>query len=135
MAIVSYHLPKEISIAFIYNEARKGINARLIDELVTPLGFTRSDAAMMLGINLKTLSKYVSVGQTLEPADGEIALKAAKLGQRGLEVFGNAEEFQAWLSEPAFGLYNKIPKEMLNTSAGFDLVQNELDNIAFGDLA
>jgi putative toxin-antitoxin system antitoxin component (TIGR02293 family) len=54
---------------------------------------------------------------------------------KGQKVFGNPESFRRWLEKPAYGLDEQIPLDLLQTSGGIDLVMEELDRIAYGDLA
>jgi putative toxin-antitoxin system antitoxin component (TIGR02293 family) len=55
--------------------------------------------------------------------------------KKGEEIFGNQEEFQKWIEQPAYGLGFRVPKSMIQTSSGIDLVADELTRIEFGDLA
>ena len=74
-------------------------------------------------------------GKQLSPASGELMLKILSLFKKGEKIFGNAEEFQKWIERPAYGLGFKVPKELMQTTAGIDLVMDELIRIEYGDLA
>ena len=50
-------------------------------------------------------------------------------------MFGSIEEFNKWIAEPAFGLGNKTPQDLLDTITGIELVGEELTRIEYGDLA
>ena len=62
-------------------------------------------------------------------------LKLFSLFKKGEIVFGNSDEFQKWIEKPAYGLGYKIPKELMQTPAGIDLIMDELIRIEYGDLA
>ncbi len=50
----------------------------------------------------------------------------AKLFGMGYEVFDSKNKFKNWLMEPLKTLGNKIPFELLDSSLGFEMVENEI---------
>ncbi len=70
----------------------------------------------------------------MKTKEGELLVKLSALFQRGTEIFGSMQEFIHWLGEPAYGLDHQVPLELLYTSEGVNLVADEVERIAYGDL-
>jgi putative toxin-antitoxin system antitoxin component (TIGR02293 family) len=116
-------------------EARKGVLARIAFEVANRLHLHADQLADILHTSTKTLRNYRQSKKKLNPAHSEQTLKLLAMHTKGQKVFGNPESFRRWLEKPAYGLDEQIPLDMLQTSGGIDLVMEELDRIAYGDLA
>ncbi|MBK8565964.1 MAG: DUF2384 domain-containing protein [Saprospiraceae bacterium] len=122
--------------AYIVSTSRSGVSSLRFFGLADFTGLTREWLATeFLGLSLKTLQRYVQEAKALAPREGEAVLKLEALYKKGIEVFGNRDEFNGWLKEPAFGLGGQVPLELLNMSTGIDLVMQELIRIEFGATA
>ncbi|MEX0986625.1 MAG: MbcA/ParS/Xre antitoxin family protein, partial [Bacteroidales bacterium] len=55
----------------------------------------------------------------------------AKLFSLGHEVFDSKEDFRGWLMTPSKALGNKKPWDLLDSSLGFDMVENEISRIKY----
>jgi putative toxin-antitoxin system antitoxin component (TIGR02293 family) len=122
--------------AYIVSTSRSGVSSLRFFGLADFTGLTREWLATeFLGLSLKTLQRYVQEAKTLAPREGEAVLKLEALYKKGIEVFGNRDEFNGWLKEPAFGLGGQVPLELLSMSTGIDLVMQELVRIEFGATA
>lgn len=113
-------------------EAAAGVSVSAIFDLIQLTHLNKSFFAGMLNLSTKTLDRYHQVGKQLNPASGELILKIFSLFKKGEKIFGNMSEFQKWIEQPAYGLRFKIPKEMMQTSSGIDLIMEELERIAYG---
>lgn len=111
------------------------VEAQAVFDLADRTGLKKEQLAELLETSLKTLKRYQQEQKKLNAKESELVLKLFALFDRGEEVFGNTAEFRAWLQEPAYGLGNQVPQELLFTSEGVNLVIDELDRIAYGDLA
>ena len=116
-------------------EARKGILATVAFEVANAMQLHVDQLAEILHITTKTLRNYRQGQRKLNAAHSEQTLKLLALQIKGGKVFGEANAFRRWLEKPAYGLDDQIPLELLETSGGIDLVMEELDRIAYGDLA
>ena len=94
-----------------------------------------SDASIGEFFRLKTINRYKQEKKKLNPRNSELILKLLALYSKGIEVFGKLESFNNWLMKPAFGIGNKTPFSLMNTSTGIDLIFEELIRIEYGDLA
>jgi len=116
-------------------EAAAGVYASSFFDLTSLFHFTKEELASMFHISLKSLIRYRDSKQKLNPAQSEQVLKLKSLHKKGIELFGNDEAFHRWLDKPAYGLGNRTPVQLMNTSTGIDLIIDELKRIEWGDLA
>ena len=116
-------------------EARADVLAKTAFDVASVLQLHADELANLLHTTTKTLRTYRQAKKRLGPAASEQVLKLLALARRGEEVFGNAAAFRRWLSKPAYGLGGQSPLALLQTSGGIDLVTEEADRIAYGDLA
>lgn len=114
--------------------AHKGVTANIFDDVVKLYG-NHHYLAEIVDLNLKTIHKYQSQNINLSPARSELLLKLIALYKKGVTVFGNQKSFLNWLSKPAYGIDNYKPFEVIKTSDGIGLVEEELDRIQYGDTA
>lgn len=122
--------------SYIVSTSRSGVSSLRFFDLADYTGLTREWLATeFLGLSLKTLQRYAQEAKPLSPREGEAILKLEALYQKGIEVFGNRDEFNSWLKEPAFGLGGQVPLELLSMSTGIDMVMEELIRIEFGATA
>lgn len=115
--------------------SRRGVDAVLFFDLAELSGYRREEIAPLFDMSLKTLLRYKETNRKFSPAAGEQALKMLALFQHGEAVFGSVSEFRSWLDAPAYGLGNQHPFDLMQTSGGIDLIDDELSRIEFGALA
>ena len=120
---------------WIVEEAAAGVPASALIDLIDMTHLNKNFIAGMLNLSTRTIDRYLKGDNLLNPSSGELMLKLFSLFKKGEKIFGNADEFQKWIEKPAYGLGYKFPKELMQTSAGIDLIQDELTRIAYGDLA
>jgi putative toxin-antitoxin system antitoxin component (TIGR02293 family) len=120
---------------WIVEEAAAGVPASVLFDLINLTHLNKDFIANMLNLSTKTVDRYRHGEKLLNPASGELMLKLFSLFKKGEKVFGNSDEFQKWIEKPAYGLGYKIPKELMQTPAGIDLIMDELIRIEYGDLA
>jgi putative toxin-antitoxin system antitoxin component (TIGR02293 family) len=116
-------------------EARKGIMATVAFEVAQAMELHVDQLADILHITTKTLRNYRQGKRKLNASHSEQTLKLLALQLKGHKVFGVPTAFRRWLEKPAYGLDDQVPLDLLETSGGIDLVMEELDRIAYGDLA
>lgn len=122
--------------AYIVSTSRSGVSSLRFFGLADFTGLNREWLATeFLGLSLKTLQRYAQEAKTLTPREGEAVLKLEALYKKGIEIFGNRDEFNSWLEQPAFGLGGQVPLELISMSTGIDLVMDELVRIEFGATA
>ncbi len=115
--------------------SRRGVDAMLFFDLAELSGYKREEIAPLFDTSLKTLLRYKETKRKLSPTAGELGLKMLALFQHGEAIFGTIAEFRSWLDVPAYGLGNQRPFDLMQTSGGIDLIDDELSRIEFGALA
>jgi putative toxin-antitoxin system antitoxin component (TIGR02293 family) len=122
------------NIAILMN-AKKGLRPQAVFDFISLSELSNLLVEKALNKTLKTFIAYKTANTTLDPIVSEKLLKLFSLYDKGLTVFGNAREFNKWMAEPAFGLGNLVPGNLLDTITGIELITEELTRIAYGDLA
>jgi putative toxin-antitoxin system antitoxin component (TIGR02293 family) len=70
-----------------------------------------------------------------ESGKAEEVMDIVALFEKGTEVFGSEERFRLWMKQPAYGLGEQIPLDLLQKADGIELILDELIRIEYGDLA
>jgi putative toxin-antitoxin system antitoxin component (TIGR02293 family) len=128
---IPYHSVHD-SRMWLVEEAAAGISATTINDLIGFTSLSKEFFAGILNISTKTLSRYLVQRKKLNPANSEILLKMKQVYVKGRELFMTPDAFEAYVETPSPGLQNRIPKELMQTSTGIDLVMEELIRIEYG---
>lgn len=115
--------------------SKKGLLPQAVFDFIVLTDFSFPYVEKVLNKTIKTFTSYKKNKTPLDPVLSEKLLKFFALYNKGQNVFGTVDEFNKWLSEPAFGLGNMVPKDLLETITGIELVSQELTRIEYGDLA
>lgn len=110
---------------------RKGLSKKNLDHLMTTTGLDIESIANILHISERTFHRYTNV-TTLNPEISERIFEIARLYTRGEEAFGDLSSFKTWMSFPSKALGSRPPKELLDTSLGIKLIEDELVRIEQG---
>jgi len=120
----------------IVKSANEGIDASVFSEIVEMSGMNKTYLAEeIFDVSVKTLQRHQKEKKKLNPRNSEVALKLLSLFEKGIQIFSSMNSFMSWLSKPAYGLGEKVPKDLLNTITGIDLIEEELIRIEFGALS
>jgi len=111
--------------------SRNGINKRNLLFLAKKIDFDLKELVTILHISERTLQRY-ALSKKLSPEVSERAIQLARLYCKGEEVFGDLEQFKKWMQYPSMALGMKQPKELLDTTFGFQLLNEELTKIEYG---
>lgn len=112
--------------------SERGIKIEMLQSLLANTSLTASEIASYLHISLRSIQR---IKDTFSVPISERILKIAKLYAKGYDVFGDRDNFNAWLELPNIALGRKKPKEFLFHIFGIDLLLNELGRIEHGVLA
>ena len=83
----------------------------------------------------RSMQRYKAEKKTFDPIHSEKILEIAFLYQRGVEVFGHSENFHTWLNTKSVALGGVPPQELMDTTFGINLLNDELTRIEHGVLA
>lgn len=114
---------------------RSGLRSRDFEKIAPMTGLSKSEWANALQISTKTLERYLKQHKTFEPLQSERILEIESLFEKGEEIFGSLDKFMQWLNHESVAMGGVIPKELLDTSMGIGLVQDELGRIDHGIFA
>ena len=115
--------------------SRKGVPFSLFSKLVDKSPFTFKEWSTFLHLTERTLQRYKKESKSFDPIQAEKILEIALLQKQGAGVFGNAVLFNKWMSSNLISLGGVMPKELLDSSFGIDLIKEELIRIEHGVLA
>lgn len=134
-AIYAKYAPQIRGNISIVLNARKGLNASVLYDIILLTGFKKEQIATLFNTSAKTITRYTQEGKNLDVVDSEHALKLIALFKKGNEIFGELDAFRKWIMKPAYGLGWEIPAELMETSGGIELIMEELYRIEFGATA
>jgi putative toxin-antitoxin system antitoxin component (TIGR02293 family) len=109
----------------------KGVKKQQIRRLGEALCLPNTVLASLLAINVRTIQRQPE-GKPFDRQVSDRAIKLAKVAVRGIEVFGDAAEFCAWLRAPSMVLGERTPLSLLESIVGIDLVDDVLGRIEHG---
>jgi uncharacterized protein (DUF2384 family) len=124
------------SRASIIKELEENSESRLIiNELLEITDLPIKTLSEVFEMTPKTFSSYKTPGKHLPIRIVELGIKLRQLYNKGIEIFGNTDNFNSWLMKEAYGLGNTKPLTLINSSTGIDLIYEELIKIEFGATA
>jgi putative toxin-antitoxin system antitoxin component (TIGR02293 family) len=103
----------------------------LVGRLVT---LQKSDSfEKAIGISLRTIQRHKeSPAKSLSPEQSGRAWKLAEILAKATAVLGSQEEAERWLQQPAMGLDQRRPIDLLATPAGVEIVEDFLGRLEYG---
>lgn len=114
---------------------RAGLTVAAVQELMTELALTATQAARLLGMPPRTLNRQLrapGLAPPLAPDETERVLLLRELRAWGVSIFADAEKFNRWLRRPLAVLEGQTPLALLDTSTGIQLVEQTLGRLAYG---
>nr|WP_295866566.1 antitoxin Xre-like helix-turn-helix domain-containing protein [uncultured Chitinophaga sp.] len=114
--------------------SRSGVLKRALVNLSRQLSFSLAELAQVLHISERTLQRYADDAK-LSADTSERAILLSRLYQRGTEVFGSLENFKEWMRTPLPAFNYQLPISLLDTTFGFQLIEDELGRIEHGIFA
>lgn len=130
----AYHQFYANQVALL-TSSKKGLEAKAALDFLNLSGFSHQQFQDTFKTTVKTIQNYTNQAQKLDASLSEKVLKAFALFEKGIGIFGSADVFHKWLHQPAYGLGNQIPFDLLDTFTGVNLIEEELIRIEYGDLA
>lgn len=132
---IAPYLPMYTNSITLLSHSKLGLKAKAAIDFISISGFTYIEFHETFKTTVKTIQNYVLQDLKLDASLSEKLLKSFSLFDKGIEVFGNSQNFHQWLNTPAYGLGNQIPFQLMDTITGISLIEDELMRIAYGDLA
>ena len=114
--------------------SRNGIDKKSLLHLAKTIDFNLEELALVLHLSERTIQRY-ALSKKLSTEASSKALQLAKLYAKGENIFGDLDRFKQWMEHPNVALALKKPKELLDTTFGFQLLNEELVRIEHGIFA
>lgn len=114
---------------------REGINYKTFYYIVTKGPFDIHDWSDFLHLSERTIQRYKKEKKTFSSLHSEKILEIAILYVKGIELFGDKENFYLWLDSKNVALGGIKPRELMDSSFGLELIKDELVRIEHGVLA
>lgn len=114
---------------------RGGIDYGIFQNMVSKFPFTSEEWSQFLHLSERTIQRYKKDEKNFDSLQSERILQIALLYQRGVEIFGDKDNFDFWLATKNVALENIKPKELLDNAFGIALLEEELTRIEHGVLA
>lgn len=130
----NYKTDDQGTLALI-ERVREGIDYNTFSTIVADTPFELKDWSHYLDLSERTLQRYKKENSRFSPIHTEKILELALLNLRGIEVFGNEENFHTWLNSKSVALGGIKPRELMDSSFGIEMVRDELGRIEHGVLA
>lgn len=106
---------------------RAGVKKVEWKELIAAIGATEKEFEFILPTSISSMQKKEVYGLQTSERIYEIS----RLFGLGSEVFDSLDQFKNWLLTPSKALGNKQPFELLDSSFGFEMVENEIARIQY----
>ena len=116
---------------------RIGLPGNVINVLAKNISFTEEEISNVIHISTRSLQRWTkeTKNKILDRETSAKTIALATLFSKGANVFGSIEAFKQWLRLSNSALENKKPIELLDTSIGFELINDELGKIEYGIFA
>jgi putative toxin-antitoxin system antitoxin component (TIGR02293 family) len=111
---------------------RKGLPAKMLDQVADILGISTSVLAQKLGIARRTLTRKLGKGSPLSADASEKVLRVARVRNLAGTLFTTDASIYLWLSKPDPALGNVAPIDLLDTESGAREVENLLRAMSLG---
>ncbi|WP_417240558.1 antitoxin Xre/MbcA/ParS toxin-binding domain-containing protein [Celeribacter halophilus] len=86
-----------------------------------------------IGISPRTLQHHKKdISKPLSIEQSNRIWRFAKILGRAIDVLGSKEEAEMWMNQPAFGLENRKPIDLLASAPGAEAVQDYLTRVEYG---
>lgn len=111
----------------LIDRIRVGVKKDDWKQLIRSIGSTEREFEYVLPSSISSMQKKSVYGRETS----ERIYELARLFGLGYEVFDSKDDFKEWLMTPTRPLGNKKPFDLLDSSIGFEMVENEIIRIKY----
>lgn len=112
--------------------SREGISVAVIKVLQSRIGLTNKMMSSILKISESTLQRLIKQRSRLGKSESEAAYEISKIIAKGIEVFGDEQDFTEWLYAKNTALADERPIDWLDSSIGREQLVDLLVGIQYG---
>jgi len=113
---------------------RKGLRKEAVDHVAVALEVSPAEISRFLHVSPRTIHRY-KPEEILSLDVSDHLVQICKVYDRALAIFGDRRKALRWLRYPSQPLGNTTPFDLLDTSAGVEMVIDELGRIEYGIFA
>lgn len=110
----------------------KGLKFRIVDEAATALALPKAVLFRAIGLPASTISRRTKNRTRLSLVESDRVDRVAQTFKHALEVFGSKSMAQEWMSTRVPALGDCTPLQLLDCTAGYQIVLNTIECIAYG---
>ena len=113
----------------------RGLPPKALDHLIGNLVVLRKNASLgrAIGMSVRTFQRRKEVpARPLSPEQSGKTWHFAGILAKATQVFGTQKAAEEWLEQPATGLDQRRPIDLLATPAGVELVDEFLERLRYG---
>lgn len=111
---------------------RRGVTARVVDDMVEYFDVSKSDIFKVLRTPESTAHKLIKDNRPLDAGASERVVRVADVTRMAEATFGGREAATRWLKTPNLALEAATPLSMLDTEPGASEVRRILSAINYG---
>jgi putative toxin-antitoxin system antitoxin component (TIGR02293 family) len=111
---------------------REGIPYYAFERYASVSPLTLTDWSGLLEISERSLLRYKKDNKTFDRMRSERIMEIVMVLRKGVEVFDDKEKFVIWMNSKILALGGIKPKELLDSSYGIKLLDEELTRIDYG---
>lgn len=109
----------------LIDRIRIGVKKRDWKDLIKMIGATEKEFENILPASISSMQKK----SVYNRETSERIYEVARLFGLGYDVFDSKDDFKKWLMTPSKALGDKKPFDLLDSSFGFEIVENEIYRI------
>ena len=111
----------------LIDRIRDGVSKADWKRLISAIGHTEKELETILPASISSMQKKAIYSKETS----ERIYELAKLYGLGYEVFDSKSDFKNWLMSASIALGGQTPFELLDSSFGFKVVENEIKRIQY----
>ncbi|PVY42498.1 type II RES/Xre toxin-antitoxin system antitoxin [Pontibacter virosus] len=132
---INFSLLDDRDVFMLITTVREGIKYTTFQNIANKIPFSLGEWSEFLHLSERTFQRYKKEQRKFDPLHSEKILEITLVYNKGVEVFGEKEDFDAWLEAKNVALGGIRPKELLDSTFGIGLLRDELTRIEHGVLA
>lgn len=114
---------------------REGLPYYAFEKYATGSPFTMADWSEFLGLSERSLQRYKKDKKSFDRLHSDRIIEIALVLKKGIEVFASEEKFATWMNSRIIALGGIKPRELLDSSFGIKILDDELTAIEYGIFA
>jgi putative toxin-antitoxin system antitoxin component (TIGR02293 family) len=131
---ISYDSVDDRDILFLIKKSREGMKYDTFNALQKSIPLKPEDWSNVLHLSARTLQRYKKDKIGFGPIYSERIIEVQLLFNKGLDVFGDKDNFYNWLNAKNIALGGISPVSLLDNTFGIMMLKDELTRIEHGIL-